>query len=73
LITDGVTGLLSPANDAEALSRALLRLHRDRSLGARLAEAGWRHVNSHARLETMVQQYANLYQELAARAGRTNG
>lgn len=73
LLVDGVTGLLTAANDAEALSQALLRLHRDPPLGARLMEAGWRHVNTHARLETMVRRHEDLYEGLTAPAGRRHG
>jgi glycosyltransferase involved in cell wall biosynthesis len=65
LIEDEVTGLLTPANDAKALSQALLRVHADRGLGQRLVDAGWRHVDRHGRFETMVQQYADLYEALA--------
>lgn len=65
LIVNGTTGLLVPANDAEALSRALLRIRRDSSLRDHLVAAGWRHVNTHARVEGMVGQYGDLYQELA--------
>ncbi len=73
LLVDGVTGLLTAANDAEALSRALLRIHRDRTLGARMVEAGWRHVNTHARLETMVRRHEDLYEGLTAPAARCDG
>ena len=39
VIDDGVTGLLYPAGDAEALAAALDRLRRDRTLGRRLGSA----------------------------------
>jgi glycosyltransferase involved in cell wall biosynthesis len=70
LIVDDVTGLLTPANDAAALARTVVRLHRDRALSDRLVEAGWQYVNTHARLETMVQRYADLYEEVARPSGR---
>ena len=40
LVTDGVNGLTVAPEDPEALADALIRLHRDRALAARLAEAG---------------------------------
>jgi glycosyltransferase involved in cell wall biosynthesis len=40
LITDGVNGLTVAPEDPEALADALIRLHHDRALAARLAEAG---------------------------------
>lgn len=43
-MTDGVTALMSPIKDPEALAANLLRLIRDRELRLRIAEAGWRHI-----------------------------
>ncbi len=43
-ITDGVTGLLVAAGDAQALARAVLALRDDPSLRARLADQGRAHV-----------------------------
>jgi glycosyltransferase involved in cell wall biosynthesis len=70
LIVDNVTGLLIPANDATALGQTVARLHRDRALSDRLVEAAWEYVNTHARLETMVQGYSDLYEEVARPSAR---
>jgi glycosyltransferase involved in cell wall biosynthesis len=40
LVDDGVNGLTVPPDDPEALAGALMRLHADRALAARLAAAG---------------------------------
>jgi glycosyltransferase involved in cell wall biosynthesis len=72
LLVDGVTGLLSPPNDPEALAGILRRVHDDRALGAKLAEAGWQQVDTEGRLETMVQRYEQLYEAMAKR-GRLPG
>ena len=42
VVTDAVTGLLVPADDAEALAEALGTLATDPALAARLAEQGSR-------------------------------
>jgi glycosyltransferase involved in cell wall biosynthesis len=44
LVIDGETGVLAPADDAAALSRAIERLLRDGSLRERMAAAGFRRV-----------------------------
>jgi glycosyltransferase involved in cell wall biosynthesis len=73
LLVDGVTGLLSPPNDPEALAGTLLRLYHDPALGAKLAEAGWQHVDAEGRLETMVRRYEHLYAAIALRTYRKSG
>ena len=70
LVVDGVTGLLSAPDDAGALAQTLLRLHHNPALGVKMVEAGWQHVNTHGRLETMVQRYEQLYEGLAPRTRR---
>jgi glycosyltransferase involved in cell wall biosynthesis len=44
LVRDGRTGLVVPAGDSDALGRAIVRLHDDPGLRARLADAGARAV-----------------------------
>jgi L-malate glycosyltransferase len=61
IIADDQTGLLVPPDDPPALARALLRLRRDATLSRRLAQAGRDYVNTHARMEIMVDRYADLY------------
>ncbi|TMK52956.1 MAG: glycosyltransferase [Actinobacteria bacterium] len=61
IIADGQTGLLVPPDDPPALARALLQLRRDATLSRRLAQAGRDYVNTHARMEIMVDRYADLY------------
>lgn len=46
LVKDGVTGLLVPPNDAEALADAIQKLGDDDALAQRLAEAGHKHVTN---------------------------
>jgi len=61
IIADGQTGLLVPPDDPSALARALLQLRRDATLSRRLAQGGRDYVNTHARMEIMVDRYADLY------------
>jgi glycosyltransferase involved in cell wall biosynthesis len=60
-VEDGVTGLLVPAGDPEALAAAILRLRRDPVLARRLGEAGRRRVEQHFDVIRMVRAYEELY------------
>ena len=65
IIEDGVSGLLVPAGDSEALAREIVRLLQDRALAASLAQA----ARSRARKFTedaMVGRFAALAAEVSA-------
>lgn len=64
LIEDGVTGLLVPPGDAEAMARAILRLVQNPDLAARLAEAGRRHVLTRYSRSAMIGRFENYYGSL---------
>ena len=67
LVQDGVTGLLVPPRDPQALAGAMSRLVKDPALRRRMGEAGRRRVEEHFSFDRMVQQYEDLYRELLAR------
>lgn len=60
-IDDGVSGILVPPRDPAALGAAILRLHADRELRARLGAAARRRVEQHFSLAACVTRYLNLY------------
>ena len=62
VITDGVTGLLVPPADADALAAAVLRINRDPAFGQRMAEAGRRSVMERFTIDRMVQSQVACYQ-----------
>ncbi|MBI2188559.1 MAG: glycosyltransferase [Acidobacteria bacterium] len=68
-IVDGETGLLVPPADVPALAAAIARLLADRSLAARLGEAGRRLIENRFSVERMVTATEHLYAELLARKG----
>ena len=68
LIDDGVTGLLVPPSDAEALATAVTRLLTDRALAARLGEAAARAAERFS-FERVVTETEALYRSLAPGAG----
>lgn len=58
------TGLLVAAEDIDGVTTALLRLHGDAALAARLVAAGRRHVAEHFSLEAMLDATEQLYAEI---------
>jgi len=61
---DGVTGLLVPPRDADALTQAITRLLRDPDLRRQMGRAGRERVERRFSVERMVQQTEALYEEL---------
>lgn len=64
LIRHGETGMLFPADDVAALSRALIELVRDPALRARLAAAGRADVMQTRNWNRLVQVHADTYAKL---------
>src|SRR5262249_13637379 len=63
LVVAGETGLLVPIGNPLELCRALRTLVRDPELRSRMGMAGRERVESHFRLDTMINQYAALYEQ----------
>ena len=63
-VTDGVTGLLVPPADANALAAAIRRLLLDAELAGRLARAARAAVAERFSSEAMVRNTARLYDEV---------
>jgi glycosyltransferase involved in cell wall biosynthesis len=64
MVFDGKTGLLTPVHDPAALASAIVRLLLDKNLGATLAAAGRRLVESKHTVEKMVEQTRAAYADL---------
>jgi glycosyltransferase involved in cell wall biosynthesis len=63
MVEDGVTGLLVPAHDAEALAAAILRLLRDHPLADTLGRAGHDLVHERFCIERMVAAVEQIYDD----------
>lgn len=61
---DGITGLVVPPADTEALAMAIKKLCADPGLRARMGEAGRARAQAEFSLDIMVQRYWNLFQRL---------
>ena len=69
VVEEGVTGLLVPSRNAEALARATSRLLEDRELATRLGRAGRARVVERFSIQDMVKHTEQLYQGLLRRRG----
>ena len=69
LIESGMTGLLVPPGDSEALAAALLGHFADRPTARRQAKAARRVAESRFSLSRMIADYCSLYETALARAG----
>jgi hypothetical protein len=68
MIEDGVTGLLVPHDQPEALAAAIVRLLRDRAYAGAIARAGHDLVHDRFCIELMVRAIEEIYEEGAGRA-----
>jgi len=64
IVEDGVTGLLVPPRDPEALAEAIIALLQDRERAEAMGQAGRERVERYFTVERMVQQTKALYEEL---------
>ena len=69
-VLDGITGLLVPVGDEDALVAGLLRLTADAELRRTLGEAAAAHVARTFPVDRLIRETADLYMSLAALKGR---
>ncbi len=65
IVQDGVTGILVPSDNPEALASALLKVIEDTSLRSTLADNGRKLAFEKCSIEQMIGKYELLYRELA--------
>ncbi|MFC2053201.1 glycosyltransferase [Chloroflexota bacterium] len=68
-VVDGVTGLLVPPQNPEALANAILLLLENSELRIRMGRAGRERVLNHFSIQRMVKRTEQLYQELMVDKG----
>jgi sugar transferase (PEP-CTERM/EpsH1 system associated) len=69
LVADGETGLLVPSSDVDAFADALIRYAGDPALAARAGRLARARAERLYSLDSMVEQYASLYDRLIAARG----
>ena len=73
MIEDGVTGLLVPPHDCEALAAAIVRLLTDHPLADMIAHAGHLLVHDRFCIELMIESVSSLYDEAALKMRQSEG
>ncbi len=73
MIEDGVSGLLVPPHDCEALAAAIVRLLTDHPLADTIARRGHDLVHERFCVELMVKSVSDLYDEAALRIRQSEG
>jgi glycosyltransferase involved in cell wall biosynthesis len=71
IITDGETGLLVQAKDADAIAAAVLALYRDEPWRRQLAQAGQRSAQTRFTAAKMVGRHLEIYRRYLTQKGRT--
>jgi glycosyltransferase involved in cell wall biosynthesis len=69
IVIDGVTGILVPMNDAEALASAVCKLIENPELASRMGRAGLARVQEKFTIERTVEGIQDVYAKLIARWG----
>jgi glycosyltransferase involved in cell wall biosynthesis len=69
VVRDGENGILVPVGNPQLLARALRDVLRNSELADRLGAAGKTRLDFEFRLETMIDQFADLYERLASQKG----
>jgi glycosyltransferase involved in cell wall biosynthesis len=72
VVIDGDTGLLVPIGNPPLLARAMRDVVREPALARRLGEAGRARVETYFGADSMITQFADLYEQLARSKGVLN-
>ena len=67
VVIQGKTGVLVPPGDPQALARAVIRLLKEREEAERMGRAGRRMVEQRFSIDRMVEEYLDLYCQVASR------
>jgi glycosyltransferase involved in cell wall biosynthesis len=68
IIVDGVSGVLVPTDEPDAIAASILRLAGDPSLRGRLSDEGRERVVDHFSLDAMVDKVETLYESVAGKS-----
>lgn len=64
VLQDGVTGILIPPKDPQAIAEAIIMILSDRKIALRMAQRGFERVRDNFSAEKMANKYLSIYKEL---------
>ena len=64
VLEDGVTGILIPPKDPQAIADAMIKILSDKKLATEIAQKGFERVRDHFSSEKMGEKYITIYKEL---------
>jgi sugar transferase (PEP-CTERM/EpsH1 system associated) len=67
VVVDGITGLVCPPEDPEALASAITKIMKDRDAAGGMGESGRKRVEAQFDIDMMVDRYLALYQHILNR------
>ena len=73
IIEDGVSGIIVPPGDEQALTAAILRLMDDENLRATMGKAAQKRVRTNYSLDQTVTEYKKLYEQVTANRIKQEG
>jgi glycosyltransferase involved in cell wall biosynthesis len=66
VVVDGESGILFPVGDSRGLAEKLMALRAEIDLRVRLGQGALRRVKEHFSIDSMVRNYAQMYESLAS-------
>jgi glycosyltransferase involved in cell wall biosynthesis len=69
VLQDGVTGILIPPKDPQAMAEAIIMILSDKKLASGIAQKGFDRVKDHFSSEKMASKYLSIYKELIEGTG----
>jgi len=66
MIENGVSGIIVPPKNAEALAAAIIKLYKDSELRMKMAQGSLTRVTTHLSNERTVEEYKAFYERISA-------
>lgn len=72
MVEDGISGIIVPPADSQALAQAIEKMAQSPSLRQKLSEKGKQHIKSFLSVEKTITEYAQFYREILSKKNDAN-